>query len=205
MPRITLTLEPELLDLIQHHKPKRQSLSAFCADLIEQTTLGLDSPSKLPAYRVGAGTHSETTLPAVSAVEAVSPQQPATEAGEASTAVRPKRFEPKLVMSSLKKNEDLLLAFWKSKKGSKSSQAWALLQAEAEKIRDKYGDDLLAQQLELGIQSGKWHSLTLSRMEQFLPKGPAAPSLKPRKKSAEEIAAEEAAAHQQRLVELNLI
>lgn len=56
MPRITLTLEPELLDLIQRHKPKRQALSAFCADLLEQKTLGLDSPSKLPAYRVGAGT-----------------------------------------------------------------------------------------------------------------------------------------------------
>ena len=56
MPRITLTLEPELLDKIQQHKPKRQALSAFCADLIEQTALGLDSASKLPAYRVGAGT-----------------------------------------------------------------------------------------------------------------------------------------------------
>lgn len=56
MPRITLTLEPELLDLIQNHKPKRQALSAFCADLIELQALGLDSASRLPAYRVGAGT-----------------------------------------------------------------------------------------------------------------------------------------------------
>lgn len=57
MPRITLTLESELLDSILRHKPKRQALSAFCADLIEQQTLGLDSASRLPAYRVGAGTN----------------------------------------------------------------------------------------------------------------------------------------------------
>ena len=56
MPRLTLTLEPELLEHLAHHKPKRQSLSAFCADLIEQNLLGLDRASRLPAYRVGAGT-----------------------------------------------------------------------------------------------------------------------------------------------------
>jgi hypothetical protein len=56
MPRITLTVEADLLDLLQRHKPKRQALSAFCADLLELQTLGLDSASNLPAYRVGAGT-----------------------------------------------------------------------------------------------------------------------------------------------------
>jgi hypothetical protein len=60
MPRLTLTLEPELLDHLAQYKPKRQSLSAFCADLIEQNLLGLDRASKLPAYRVGAGNTGHT-------------------------------------------------------------------------------------------------------------------------------------------------
>lgn len=69
MPRITLTLEPELLDQLALHKPKRQSLSAFCADLIEQNLLGLDRASRLPAYRVGAGTQETRDFPAVTAVD----------------------------------------------------------------------------------------------------------------------------------------
>lgn len=70
MPRITLTLEADLLDLLQRHKPKRQALSAFCADLIELQTLGLDSASNLPAYRVGAGTQQSKGFPAVTAFDA---------------------------------------------------------------------------------------------------------------------------------------
>lgn len=70
MPRITLTLEADLLDLLQRYKPKRQALSAFCADLIEQQTLGLDSASNLPAYRVGAGTHQSNGFLAVTASDA---------------------------------------------------------------------------------------------------------------------------------------
>ena len=70
MPRITLTLEPDLYDQVLLHKPKRQALSAFCADLIEQQALGLDSASKLPAYRVGAGTHESRVCEAPTAIEA---------------------------------------------------------------------------------------------------------------------------------------
>lgn len=77
MPRITLTLEAELLDHLVQHKPKRQSLSAFCADLIEQQSLGLDSASRLPAYRVGAGTQGIPGLP-TSAVQVAGLNRPTT-------------------------------------------------------------------------------------------------------------------------------
>jgi hypothetical protein len=56
MPRINLTVQPELYDYILKRKPKALSLPAFCSLLIEQSWLGLDSASNLPAYRVGAGT-----------------------------------------------------------------------------------------------------------------------------------------------------
>ena len=70
MPRITLTLEPDLYDQLIAKKPKRQALSAFCADLIELQSLGLDSASKLPAYRVGAGTHESRVSETPTAPEA---------------------------------------------------------------------------------------------------------------------------------------
>lgn len=56
MPRINLTVQPELYDFILEHKPKSLSVARFCSLLVEQQTVGLDSASKLPAYRVGAGT-----------------------------------------------------------------------------------------------------------------------------------------------------
>lgn len=61
MPRLELRLPPELHDDILRRKPKSLSLPAFCAFLLEQQALGLDSASKLPAYRVGAGNTGHRT------------------------------------------------------------------------------------------------------------------------------------------------
>ena len=69
MPRINLTVQPDLYDLILEHKPKSLSVASFCSLLVEQTTLGLDSASKLPAYRVGAGTPQVNGFTAVSAFD----------------------------------------------------------------------------------------------------------------------------------------
>ena len=70
MPRITFTVEPDLYDQLLLRKPKRQALSAFCADLIEQQALGLDSASRVPAYRVGAGTYESRVSETPTAPEA---------------------------------------------------------------------------------------------------------------------------------------
>lgn len=70
MPRLELRLPPELHDDILRQKPKSLSLPAFCAFLLEQQLLGLDSASKLPAYRVGAGTQHSKGFTAVTAFDA---------------------------------------------------------------------------------------------------------------------------------------
>ena len=147
MPRITLTLEPDLLDLLQRCKPKRQALSAFCADLIEQQTLGLDSASNLPAYRVGAGTQDSNGLLAVTAsdaelgrsasvasadqtaVEAVQPDidqalEPKKNKARIKDAYGVKAINPELVPDDLLDCQQLLPEFWAVKKGTRSEGVW---------------------------------------------------------------------------------
>lgn len=183
MPRITLTLEADLMDLLQRYKPKRQALSAFCADLIELQTLGLDSASKLPAYRVGAGNTGHRTTETGS--------QPQSEQSSAEGHVSPPenffspdlppigmgdgvgkesegtpRKDPKQVALNLIAHEDLIRDFWRVKGGSKGDRAWALLQTELTKIQSHHGDAVLRQQIELAI-NGKWKGITLANLERF--------------------------------------
>ena len=70
MPRLELRLPPELHDDILRRKPKSLSLPAFCAFLLEQQALGLDSASNLPACCAGAGTQQSKGFPAVTATDA---------------------------------------------------------------------------------------------------------------------------------------
>ena len=184
MPRITLTLEADLLDLLQRYKPKRQALSAFCADLIEQQTLGLDSASKLPAYRVGAGntghrttetdlrpqpeqSSAEDELSPLS-VELVLDHIPPTGMGDGvgRESEGTPRKDPKQVAANLIAHEDLIRDFWRVKGGSKGDRAWALLQTELTKIQTHHGDAVLRQQIELAI-NGKWKGITLANLERF--------------------------------------
>ena len=137
MPRITLTLEADLLDLLQRYKPKRQALSAFCADLIEQQTLGLDSASNLPAYRVGAGNTGHRTtetdlkpqpeqssaedglspLPVEIIFDHISPIGMGEGVGKECEGTP--RKDPKQVAANLIAHKDLIRDFWRVKGGSK--------------------------------------------------------------------------------------
>ena len=182
MPRLTLTLEPELLDHLAQYKPKRQSLSAFCADLIEQNLLGLDRASKLPAYRVGAGNTGHTAtetdsapLPQQSWVEdRLSPEKTSTDLpshidlgdGVGRESEGTPRKGTKEVSGNLLAHDDLIRDFWRVKGGSKGDRAWSLLLTELGKIQDLHGDAVVRQQLELAI-NGKWKGVTLANLERF--------------------------------------
>ena len=73
------------------------------------------------------------------------------------------------ISPKLERHKELIEEFWRIKKGSKGETAWKLLQTELGKICDKYGNDVLAEQLQLAI-NGKWAGVTLRNYEQFKPK-----------------------------------
>lgn len=148
MPRLELRLPPELHDDILRQKPKSLSLPAFCAYLLEQQLLGLDSASSLPAYRVGAGTPQSNGFLAVTAsdaelgrsasdalaqeaVEAVQPDidqalepQKKGGAGGKRSPYSVKAIDPELVPDDLLDCQQLLPEFWAAKKGTRSEGVW---------------------------------------------------------------------------------
>jgi len=74
------------------------------------------------------------------------------------------------IPAELAQHKALIAEFWQAKKGSKGETAWNLLIGQLGKIQAKYGPTVCAEQLQLAINA-PWQSITLQKMEQFMPKG----------------------------------
>jgi hypothetical protein len=172
--RLQLYLEDDFAEILKQRKPRSLSLSAFCGLCIEQHIASLDSAATVPAYRVGAEDILHVEAPITVSKKILSPHgtdgadgvgresegNPRKE-GQKSSARRD-------VADDLKQHEDLIRDFWQAKQGSKADRAWSLLMTELRKIKDKYGDATVSEQLTLGI-NGRWKSVTLQNFNRFLP------------------------------------
>lgn len=162
-------------------KPKALSTSSFAALLIEQGLTGALSWPRTPSVRE---TPSNTGTKA----------QPSNEATRASVEVGSSTQEelkssmgtflgdgvgkepeetPRKVLSfsrqlpgKLKPFSTLIEDFWRVKQGSKGDTAWNRLTRNLLAFLDKYGESVLTDQLELGI-NGKWKGIELARYEQL--------------------------------------
>ena len=72
------------------------------------------------------------------------------------------------VPDSLKPFEDAIRAYWRVKQGSKSDTAWNRLMNNLLKFLDKYGKDVVEEQLGKA-ESGKWKGIELSNYENMQP------------------------------------
>ena len=80
--------------------------------------------------------------------------------------INKKEKQEKVKPEDLKHLEELILDFWKVKKGSKSVQAWKLQITEYKKFIEKYGEEVLKDQLDAGILAGTWKGLKLINYEE---------------------------------------
>jgi len=80
--------------------------------------------------------------------------------------INKKEKQEKIIPDDLKHLQTLIDDFWKVKKGSKSIQAWKLQITEYRKFIDKYGEQVLRDQLEAGILAGTWKGLKMSHYEE---------------------------------------
>ena len=80
--------------------------------------------------------------------------------------INKKEKQEKIVPDDLKHIESLILEFWKTKKGSKSIEAWKRQNSEYRKFIEKYGDDVLKDQLDAGILAGTWKGCTIKNYEE---------------------------------------
>jgi len=170
--------------------PKYLSTTGFINLIIDQgvdsgVTLGKPSPERAQGRERGEGfTSSSNTLTTTNTSKEVNKCA-------------------KQVPTTLSDHEDLILAFWKVKKGSRGDIAWNRLIGQLERLQAAYGASVLSDQLELAI-NGKWAGIEVSRYESFLKpsqiKQPPKPKLTPEQEQAN---AE--AEHQKRLKEWGLI
>ena len=203
MTAVTIRLTPEQNQWLDSQCSQFRKKSAVIWDLIDMARQELDTFAKLPAYRVGAGytgnpetkAQQENEADLVSASDINSPSTnfekvtPVTrskrpqgaaggdrvgmesEEGKSKGRVWKKEFRP-----NLQCHADLILQFWDTKAGAKSKAAWELLQTELTKIQERYGDQPLRAQLELGA-ANRWKSVTLKNYELYGMK--EAPAQKP--------------------------
>jgi len=125
MPRINLTVQPELYDYILKHKPKALSVPAFCSLLIEQSVCEpLDSPITL-------GEPSAAGSPSTS-YSSSKEEELTTKTNKTNTRVRAREADPfkakaisaDLVPADLLDCQQLLPEWWAVKKGVRSEGVW---------------------------------------------------------------------------------
>ena len=80
--------------------------------------------------------------------------------------INKKEKQEKIIPDDLKHIEQLILEFWKTKKGSKSIESWKRQNTEYRKFIQKYGDDVLKDQLDAGILAGTWKGCTIKNYEE---------------------------------------
>lgn len=124
MPRINLSVQPELYDFLLKHKPKSLSVARFCSLLVEQQasvaldaagTLGLASASDAsPSSSYSSNKEEESNTSLI---------KTKTRA-RARDAFSVKAIDPALVPGDLLDCQQLLPEFWAVKKGTRSEGVW---------------------------------------------------------------------------------
>ena len=79
--------------------------------------------------------------------------------------INKKEKQEKNIPDDLLHLQTLIDDFWKVKKGSKSIQAWKQQITEYRKFIEKYGEQILKDQLEQGILAGTWKGCTIKNYE----------------------------------------
>jgi hypothetical protein len=79
--------------------------------------------------------------------------------------INKKEKQEKIIPEDLKHLQTLIDDFWKVKKGSKSIQACKQQITEYRKFIQKYGEQVLKDQLEAGILAGTWKGCTIKNYE----------------------------------------
>lgn len=121
MPRINLTVQPELYDFILQRKPKSLSVARFCSLLVEQqASVALDVGGTL-----GLASASDASPSSSSKEEELTTSINKTKTrARARDAFSVKALDPVLVPADLVDCQQLLPEFWAVKKGTRSEGVW---------------------------------------------------------------------------------
>ena len=146
-------LDMELITKILEIKPKYITTTAFLNLLLEDAYNARCKNEKNMALYI----HKDKEL-----------DKKGLERKEQKEKINKKEKQEKIIQDDLQHLQTLIDDFWKVKKGSKSIQAWKQQITEYRKVIQKYGEQILKDQLEQGILDGTWKGLKVSNYEHIL-------------------------------------
>ena len=158
MPTKRPTIDQSLIDKIVAIKPKYITTTAFLNMLLEDAYIARCEKKK------NMTPYIHTMVKAFDEVE----EQRELERKEQKEKINKKEKQEKNIPDDLLHLQTLIDDFWKVKKGSKSIQAWKQQITEYRKFIQKYGEQVLKDQLEQGILDGTWKGLKVSNYEHIL-------------------------------------
>ena len=175
MKRINLVVPDEFHDKLMAEKPVHKMLSSFCLDLIAAELQRVATVAPCPAHAGNKEVHviqrDECVKITQTAVEKTS--LPTFDRGEDVGKGVQRETPKKGYPEPLKPFKGAIDAYWRVKQGSKSDTAWNRLMNNLLKFLDKYGKDVVEEQLGKA-ESGKWKGIEISNYENMQPAKKAA-------------------------------
>ena len=155
MPTKRPTIDQSLIDKIVAIKPKYITTTAFLNMLLEDAYIARCEKKKnmTPYIHTMIKTFDECE------------ERRELERKEQKEKINKKEKQEKIIPDDLLHLQTLIDDFWKVKKGSKSIQAWKQQITEYRKFIEKYGEQVLRDQLEAGILAGTWKGCTIKNYE----------------------------------------
>ena len=151
-------IDQSLIDKIVAIKPKYITTTAFLNILLEDAYIARCEKKK------NMTPYIHTMIEAFDEVD----EQRELERKEQKEKINKKEKQEKIIPDDLLHLQTQIDDFWKVKKGSKSIQAWKQQITEYRKFIQKYGEQVLKDQLEQGILDGTWKGLKVSNYEHIL-------------------------------------
>lgn len=68
---------------------------------------------------------------------------------------------------SLEQHKEKIFEFWRGKQGAKTLRSWKMQMTELEKLKVKYGDEAVDEQLNAAILAGNWHGIRVVNYERY--------------------------------------
>ena len=155
MDTIRPSLNKDLIHKILDIKPKYITTTAFLNMLLEDAYIARCEKKK------NMTPYIHTMVKAFDEVD----EQRELERKEQKEKINKKEKQEKNIPDDLLHLQTLIDDFWKVKKGSKSIQAWKQQITEYRKFIQKYGEQILKDQLEAGILAGTWKGCTIKNYE----------------------------------------
>ena len=158
MQQSTLKIDPEVMSLLKEKTPKYLSLTGVANLLLEQALNNVDTVITLK---------TERSLSSLRETEVFNKEEEErVRALSLEGLPIPPSKDGKIIDPGLEAHTTLIRDFWKTKKGSKGDRAWSILQKGLLAIQEKYGDDVVSDQLEQGINA-RWNGITLKNYEEW--------------------------------------